>query len=115
MATAQEVIDRSRQLINDVASSFVSGLRWSDAELLQWLTDGQREIVKLKPEANAITELFTVMGGSPRQRLDSAIAYRLIRVEANGASSASPPGTLLSAPAITAISDSDIEFGNPPP
>lgn len=84
MATAQQVIDRARQLINDVASSFVSGLRWSDAELLQWLTDGQREIVVLEPEANAVTDVFTVADGFPRQQLDPAIAYRLIRVEANG-------------------------------
>lgn len=87
MATAQDVIDRTRQLINDVASSFVSGLRWSDAELLQWLTDGQREIVRLKPEANATTDWFDVEGGFPRQRLSPTLAYRLIRVEANGAGS----------------------------
>ena len=36
MATAQDVTSRARQLINDVASNFVAGLRWSDAELLQW-------------------------------------------------------------------------------
>lgn len=83
MATAQNVIDRVRQLINDVASSFVSGLRWTDAEMLQWLTDGQRELVVLEPEANVITEVFSVTA-SPRQSLDPATAYRLIRVEANG-------------------------------
>jgi hypothetical protein len=87
VATAQQVIDRARHLINDVASSFVAGLRWTDAELLQWLTDGQREIVTLKPEANPATELFIVVGGAPRQQLDPAVADRLIRVEANGASS----------------------------
>lgn len=102
MATAQEVIDRARELINDVASTFVSGLRWSDAELLRWLTDGQREIVKLKPEANSVTSLFTVIGGSPRQRLDSAVAYRLIRVEANG-SAAAPQGGVLTSPVVTSI------------
>lgn len=85
MATAQSVIDRARQLINDVASAFVSGLRWSDTELLRWLTDGQREIVVLEPEANAVTDIFTVVDTFPRQQLDPAIAYRLIRVEANGA------------------------------
>jgi hypothetical protein len=91
MATAQDVIDRARELINDVASSFVSGFRWSDAELLRWLTDGQREIVKLKPEANAVTALFTVVDRLPRHRLNPMLAYRLIRVEANGASSSAPP------------------------
>ena len=86
MATAQDVIDRARDLINDVPSAFVSGVRWTDAELLRWITDAQREIVKHKPEAYPLTEIFTVTGGSPRQRLDPALAYRLIRVEANGTS-----------------------------
>lgn len=84
MATAQDVINRARQLINDVGSGFVAGLRWSDAELLQWLTDGQREIVKLKPEANAVKDWFDVVDGRPRQRLSPTIAYRLVRVESNG-------------------------------
>lgn len=83
MATARDVISRARQLINDVASNFVAGLRWSDAELLQWLTDGQREIVRIKPEANPITDIFDVVA-HPRQRLNPQTAYRLIRVESNG-------------------------------
>jgi hypothetical protein len=105
MATAQEVIHRARELINDVASTFVSGLRWSDAELMQWLTDGQREIVKLKPEANAVTSLFTVVDGLPRQRLDPSRTYRLIRVEANGIRSVTPPPVIVTPSAIHTISN----------
>lgn len=105
MATAQDVIDRARQLINDVASGFVAGLRWSDAELLQWLTDGQREIVVIEPEANAITDIFTVTA-SPRQSLSPTLAYKLIRVEANGSAGESEPDT---APEITAA-----DGGSPP-
>lgn len=85
MATAQDIINRVRHLINDEASAFVSGLRWSDTEMLEWITDGEREIVQLKPEANTVTALFDVVGDLPRQRLDPTVAYRLIRVEANGA------------------------------
>lgn len=87
MATAQNVIDRTRQLINDVASGFVSGLRWADAEMLLWLTDGQREIVVLEPEANPVTAVFDVVAGKPRQSLPAATAHKLIRVEANGSGS----------------------------
>jgi hypothetical protein len=86
MATGTEVATRVRHLINDVATGFVSGLRWTDPELLLWIADAQREIVKMKPEANPVTELYTVEGGSPRQRLSPTISYRLIRVEANGSS-----------------------------
>lgn len=85
MATAQDVITRARDLINDTASSFVSTLRWSNAELLEWITDGQREIVRQLPEANSVTDAFDVVGGISRQRLRPENAYRLIRVEANGA------------------------------
>jgi hypothetical protein len=83
VATAQDVIDRVREIVNDNATAFITTLRWSDAELLLWLTDAQREIVKTKPEAYPVTEVFTVAAGIPRQRLDPAVAYRLIRVEAN--------------------------------
>lgn len=90
MATASDVLTRTRELINDVASDYVAGLRWSNDELLQWLTDGQREIVDLKPEANMVTDLFTVVGGFPRQRLNPGVASRLIRVEANGTAASTP-------------------------
>lgn len=91
MATAQDVIGRVRKLINDELSSFIAGQRWSDEELLEWITDGQREIVKLKPESNPVTEVFTVVGDLPRQRLDPALSYRLIRVEANGSDGIEEP------------------------
>lgn len=83
MATAQNVIDSVRRLINDETSSAVSGVRWADAELLVWITEAQRELVKLKPEANPVTEKFTIDGTNPRQRLSASTAYRLIRVERN--------------------------------
>lgn len=93
MATAQQVINRARNMINDVASGFVAGLRWSDTELLRWISDGQREIVELEPEANIVTDVFDVVGGIARQSLDPLSAYRLIRVEANGASGPPTPTT----------------------
>lgn len=83
MATAQNVIDRVRQVINDLASDFIVAVRWTDAELLLWITDAQCEIVKTKPEAYPVTAVFPVAADIPRQRLDPAVAYRLIRVEAN--------------------------------
>lgn len=83
VATAQDIIDRIREIANDNASAFITSVRWTDAELLLWITDAQREIVKTKPEAYPVTELFDVVNDSARQRVDPTLAYRLIRVEAN--------------------------------
>lgn len=85
MANAFEVVTRVRQVINDVASTFITSVRWTDEELLLWMTDAQREIVKIKPEAYPVTEVFQTVDTVPRQRLDPTTAYRLIRVEANAA------------------------------
>lgn len=97
MATGQDVIDRVRQVVNDVASQFITAVRWSDDELIAWITDGQREIVKVKPEAYPVTEVFQVTANSPRQRLDATEAYRLIRVEANAVGSVGNAISLLAA------------------
>lgn len=85
MATAADVINRARHIINDEASSFVSGLRWSDTEMCRWVTDAQRTAVDLKPESNPVTALHTVTAG-PRQRMSASAAVKVIRVEANGTS-----------------------------
>lgn len=46
MATAQNVITRVRNLIMDTGS-----VRWADAEMLDWINDGQREIARIQPTA----------------------------------------------------------------
>lgn len=83
MATAQTIIDAARRLIADETSAAISGYRWSDAELLAWITEAQRAVVMIKPEANPVTATHTVTTTSARQRLNPATAYRLIRVERN--------------------------------
>jgi hypothetical protein len=83
VATAQDIIDRARRLINDEETAFASTVQWSDAELLDWITDAQRQIVTLKPEANAVSDVFTPEVGRPRQRLPQASASKIVRVEAN--------------------------------
>jgi hypothetical protein len=84
MSTAQDIIDRARRLINDEVSSFASTVCWANDELLSWITDAQRAVVELKPEANAITQALTPQAGRPRQTLSWVDAVKLIRVEANG-------------------------------
>lgn len=79
MALASDVIAILRPLLNDNESPY----RYADTSFLKWLSDGQRLIAQLKPEANPVTELFTPVTGTPRQRLDASKAYGLVRVEYN--------------------------------
>lgn len=80
MATAQDIIDLVRPLLNDS----VAPVRYTDAELTRWISDAQREIVRLKPESNVATALFGVANPSAYQELGPDVAYALVRVEANG-------------------------------
>lgn len=56
MATilASKIIGDARVLLQDP-----TGIRWPDAEMLSWLSAGQREIVSLRPDANALFFQFT--------------------------------------------------------
>lgn len=49
------VLSRVRALANDVA-----GTRWPDAELLQWVNDGRREMAALMPAVFSVTAKHTV-------------------------------------------------------
>lgn len=44
--TAQSVIDKAQIILQDT-----TGIRWPGSELLDWLNDGQREVVLLKPNS----------------------------------------------------------------
>jgi hypothetical protein len=48
VSTGQNIIDRVRYVINDTTSA---SYRFTEAELLLWITDGQREIVRRIPRA----------------------------------------------------------------
>lgn len=60
--TAQDIINgRVLPKLNDDTTTPV---RWTKAELLKYLNTGQRNIVKLKPDANPITESIQLAAGS---------------------------------------------------
>lgn len=61
METAGSIIDRLRVVLKDENSDHY---RWEDAELFLWLTDAQREIVKLDPTANPVTGEISLVVGS---------------------------------------------------
>lgn len=83
MATASYLIAQIRKTLNDTVNTSEFPYRWSDAELLRWISDAQREVVKYKPEANPVTAIFTPVADEPMQQLDFDGCYKLIRVEAN--------------------------------
>ena len=86
MATAASVIiSRVREMLVDP-----SGVRWSDASLLLWITDAQREIALFKPDATATHTTVTLATGT-RQTLPDG-ANRLLRVVRNTSSDGSTPG-----------------------
>lgn len=59
MIQVNGVLTRVRRVLQDD-----SGVRWSDPELLDWLNDGQREVVMLAPQAGSTTATMTLSAGS---------------------------------------------------
>jgi hypothetical protein len=66
--TALSVIHRATDLLQDQTS-----VRWPAAELVRWLNDAQRAIVKVRPDSMNTTTAFRCILGT-RQNLKSATA-----------------------------------------
>lgn len=63
--TAQSIIDKASTLLLDT-----SNVRWSRAELLGWLNDGQRQIVTMAPSATNKVATMRLVAGT-RQNIPS--------------------------------------------
>lgn len=83
--TAQSVVDKVQVILQDT-----TGVRWPDSELLDWLNDGQREIVLYKPNA-FIKNLAVRMAGGTKQSLP-ADGVQLIDVVRNMGTNGNTPG-----------------------
>ena len=57
--TAQEILDRAELLLHDDTN-----IRWPLSEGLNWINEGQREIVLLKPDAYSLTESLVMVAGT---------------------------------------------------
>lgn len=82
---ASSIISRAGALLADAAYD-----RWTQAELLDWLNDGHREIVSVRPSANPKTAVVTLAAGT-RQAMP-AEAYQLIRITRNMDADGVTPG-----------------------
>ncbi|MBT4080643.1 MAG: hypothetical protein HOE82_08525 [Gammaproteobacteria bacterium] len=64
MATAQNIDDRVRDILQDSDS-----IKWTEVEMMRWITDAQREVVQLKPDANPKTVTLTPSTAGSKQDL----------------------------------------------
>ena len=62
--TADNIITRVRTILQDD-----TGIRWPEAELLLWISDAQREICLLKPDASAINDIVKLQAGTTKQTM----------------------------------------------
>lgn len=83
---ASLILDRVRkQLIDERATK-----RWSDAELLAWLSDGQRTIVAMSPSLNEVTAAFQLAVGTKQTLVEPA--FMLLDVKRNMGETGDTPG-----------------------
>jgi hypothetical protein len=67
-------------------------IRWTKAELLGWLNDGQREIALLLPQASITNEVVTLLAGSTKQTIPPTGVF-LIALSRNMGTTGATPGT----------------------
>lgn len=81
---ASDITSRARIILQDA-----DGVRWADSELLKWISDGQRVIAVVRPDASSANYTHTLAAGS-KQTLP-ANGSRLLDVVRN-VSNAGAPG-----------------------
>ena len=82
---AKDIVSDVQTIIQDQ-----TGVRWPLDELLQWLNEGQRQIVILRPDAYSVTEAVHLVAGS-KQKIPEA-GIRLLDVIRNMGIDGSTPG-----------------------
>ncbi len=80
MAIGQELIDEVRRIIHD---EDVTSFRWSDAELIDYLNAGQRQIVVLIPEANILETVHDTGTALVARQLLPAGGIKFIKATTN--------------------------------
>lgn len=92
MATVQEIFDEARRIIHDEDAA---NYRWSDAELLDYLNAGMRQIVSLLPEANTVETIEDTGTSRVARQVLPAGGIKFIRVGRNYADDGvTPQGTV---------------------
>ena len=86
MATVKvvDLINRAEEILQDTTN-----VRWSQQTLLDYLNDGQREVVLFRPDANPVNESLTLAANSAKQSLP-ATALRLLSIYKNASPTTKP-------------------------
>lgn len=83
---ASTIINRARDLLIDTGEVY----RWSNAEMLRYLSDAQRTIVAIDPSANGVRDTVQLVAGT-RQSLPSD-AQMLLNIYRNMGAAGTTPG-----------------------
>lgn len=79
MSVASAILSVARDVLQDTDAT---AYRWSDAELLRYLSAGQRQICFFRPDANTIEVIHTVSDTNSR-RVIPADGFKFIKVVCN--------------------------------
>ena len=99
--TAQNIVDRVKASLNDPGLD-----HWTETELLQYLSDGQRTCVLLRPDVNPVTEAFQLTADSVKQMLGND-CFQLLEVTRNLGASATSAGEAISPTSRSALDKAD--------
>lgn len=86
---ASTIIDRARNQLIDTGTT----KRWSDTELLNWLSDGQRALVALAPAASNTSVTVALVAGT-KQTIPSD-GHMLLSIMRNNVSGGGTPGKVV--------------------
>lgn len=88
MATVQNLFDEARRIFHDEDSA---NYRWTDAELIDYLNAGMRQIVVLLPEANTVETIEDTGTSRVARQALPAGGIKFIRVARNYADDGTTP------------------------
>lgn len=88
--TAQTLIDRAAATLNDTLYT-----RWTNSEMIGWITDGQRELVGLNPMLFTKTVVRTLAAGVAQTLTDLTDYGALISMPRNMANDGVTPGRVI--------------------
>lgn len=99
---ASDILMRLQKDLHDM-----EGVRFTPSMLLEWLSDAQRMVVLLRPDANARTEIMELEAGATRQALPAG-GVRFLGVLRNilpAAQGGTAPGRAVTLTTMTALND----------